>query len=88
VVLSIGKLAAGQAKYYLDQAEGRIDVIESVGEGGEEYYVGGTEAPGVWLGGGARSSGWRAPWTDLSCGVCSQASIREAGQRCGVRAVA
>jgi hypothetical protein len=88
VVLSIGKLAATQAKYYLDQAEGRVDVIESVGEGGEEYYLGGTEAPGVWLGGGARGSGWRAPWTDLSCGVCWPASIREMGHRCGVGGVA
>jgi conjugative relaxase-like TrwC/TraI family protein len=60
VVLSIGKLAATQAKYYLDQAEGRVDVIESVGEGGEEYYLGGTEAPGVWVGGGSAELGLAA----------------------------
>ena len=32
-MLSIGKLAAGQAKYYLDQAEVRVDVVDSVAEG-------------------------------------------------------
>jgi hypothetical protein len=49
-MLSIGKLAAGQAKHYLDQAEDRVDVVESVGDGVEDYYVGGTEARGEWLG--------------------------------------
>ena len=73
MVLSIGKLAATQAKYYLDQAEGRVDVIESVGE---EYDLGGTEAPGVWLGGGSAQLGLAA------------ASIRETGHRCGVGEVA
>jgi hypothetical protein len=38
-MLSIGKLVAGQARYYLDQAEGRVDVVMSVGEGLEDYYV-------------------------------------------------
>jgi hypothetical protein len=49
-MLSIGKLAAGQAKYYLDQAEGRVDVVESVRDGLEDYYAGGSEARGEWLG--------------------------------------
>ena len=35
-MLSIGKLAAGQAKYYLDQAEVRVDVVQSVGSGIED----------------------------------------------------
>ena len=52
-MLSIGKLSADQATYYLDQAETRVDVVESVGGGVEEYYVGGREARGEWLGGGA-----------------------------------
>ncbi len=39
-MLSIGKLAAGQAKYYLDQAEVRVDVVDSVAEGVEDYYLG------------------------------------------------
>jgi conjugative relaxase-like TrwC/TraI family protein len=49
-VLSIGKLAVGQAKYYLDQAEGRVDVVQSVGAGVEDYYLGAHEARGRWIG--------------------------------------
>jgi hypothetical protein len=49
-VLSIGELGAGQARYYLDQAQGRVDVVDSVGEGIEEYYVDGREARGEWIG--------------------------------------
>ena len=49
-MLSIGKLAAGQARYYLDQAEVRVDAVQSIGEGVEEYYAGGAEARGVWVG--------------------------------------
>jgi hypothetical protein len=60
-MLSIGKLATGQAKYYLDQAEGRVDVVESVGDGVEDYYVGGTEARGEWLGIGSRELGLVGP---------------------------
>jgi conjugative relaxase-like TrwC/TraI family protein len=55
--LSIGKLAAGQAQYYLDQAEGRVDVIASVGDGIEDYYESGAEARGEWLGAARRSLG-------------------------------
>jgi conjugative relaxase-like TrwC/TraI family protein len=53
LVLSIGKLAAGQASYYLDQAEVRVDAVESIGDGIEEYYSGGAEARGRWVGTGA-----------------------------------
>src|SRR3954454_23057283 len=53
-MLSIGKLAAGQAKYYLDQAQVRVDVVQSVGSGVEDYYVGPAEARGRWLGVAAR----------------------------------
>jgi conjugative relaxase-like TrwC/TraI family protein len=56
-VLSIGKLAAGQAKYYLDQAEARVDVVQSVGSGVEDYYLGPSEARGVWIGIAARELG-------------------------------
>ena len=42
-VLSLGKLAPGQQQYYLD----------TVARGAEEYYTGGKEAPGEWLGAGA-----------------------------------
>ncbi len=56
-MLSIGKLSAGQAKYYLDQAQGRVDAVESIGDGIEEYYTGGTEARGEWIGGAAGALG-------------------------------
>src|SRR3954471_12017768 len=56
-VLSIGELAAGQAKYYLDQAEARVDVVQSVGSGVEDYYLGPTEARGVWIGSAAYELG-------------------------------
>ncbi len=56
-MLSIGKLAAGQARYYLEQAEGRVDVVESVGDGIEDYYSGGAEARGEWVGIGSRRLG-------------------------------
>jgi len=42
-VLSIGKLGAGQADYYL----------EAVGQGAEDYYAGAGEAPGSWAGSAA-----------------------------------
>jgi conjugative relaxase-like TrwC/TraI family protein len=56
MVLSIGKLAAGQADYYLDEEEGRVDPVESL-EGAEEYYVGAGEARGVWMGAGSAQLG-------------------------------
>ena len=56
-MLSIGKLAAGQARYYVDQAEGRVDVVQSIGDGIEDYYAGGAEVRGVWLGAAARELG-------------------------------
>jgi len=62
-VLSIGKLSAGQANYYLDQAQGRVDAVESIGDGVEEYYAGGTEARGEWLGAARRELGLDGPVT-------------------------
>jgi conjugative relaxase-like TrwC/TraI family protein len=56
-VLSIHKLVAGQARYYLDQAERRVDVVQSIGDGVEEYYAGGVEARGEWMGVSARELG-------------------------------
>lgn len=46
-MLSIGKLGAGQARYYLDK----------VAEGAEDYYSGEGEAQGKWLGDAARELG-------------------------------
>jgi conjugative relaxase-like TrwC/TraI family protein len=60
-VLSIGKLAPGQARYYLDQAEARVDVVQSIGDGIEDYYAGGAEARGEWLGAAARTLGLDGP---------------------------
>src|SRR4051812_34412565 len=59
--LSIGKLSAGQAKYYLEQGEVRVDAIESIGDGLEEYYAGGAEARGQWIGSGGASLGLPGP---------------------------
>jgi TrwC relaxase len=56
-VLSIGKLSAGQASYYLDQAEARVDAVTSIGGGVEDYYVGSGEARGVWVGTGSAALG-------------------------------
>jgi hypothetical protein len=36
-VLSIGKLSTGQAKYYVEQGEVRVDAVDSIGDGVEEY---------------------------------------------------
>src|SRR3954454_17708229 len=49
-MLSIGKLARGQADYYLEQAKGRVDHATSVETGAEDYYLGGPEARGYWVG--------------------------------------
>ena len=62
-MLSIGKLAAGQAKYYLDQAEVRVDVVDSVAGGVEDYFLGAPEARGQWL--GSAGASWacaESPW--------------------------
>lgn len=60
-MLSISKLSAGHARYYLDLAHDRVDVVDSVGDGLEEYYLGGPEARGEWLGAGASSLGLSGP---------------------------
>ena len=46
-MLSIGKVAAGQHRYYEEQ----------VGRGADDYYTGRGEAPGEWVGAGARALG-------------------------------
>src|SRR5215213_9200009 len=59
IVLSLGKLATGQAGYYLDQAHGSLSRTQSVTSGVEDYYLGGPEADGLWLGAGAAALGLR-----------------------------
>ncbi len=46
-MLSIGKIAAGQHRYYEEQ----------VARGADDYYTGRGEAPGEWVGAGARALG-------------------------------
>ena len=58
-MLSIGKLATGQANYYLEQADGRVDRASSVASGVEDYYLDGGEPAGDWLGSGINSLGLR-----------------------------
>jgi conjugative relaxase-like TrwC/TraI family protein len=60
-VLSIGKLGADQARYYLDQAQARVDVVDSVGDGIEDYYAGGAEARGEWVSAASRELGLHDP---------------------------
>lgn len=56
-MLSIGKLSVGQERYYLDHAAERVDVVESVAGGAEDYYLDPVEARGRWLGEGAARLG-------------------------------
>jgi hypothetical protein len=58
-VISIGKLATGQADYYLEQAHGRLTLTASVASGVEDYYFAGSEAPGYWIGDGSLRLGVR-----------------------------
>ena len=51
-MVSVGKLSLGQERYYLEQAEDRVDVAESL-TGAEDYYVGGGESRGHWCGSAA-----------------------------------
>ena len=87
-MLSIGKRAAGQAKYYLDQAEERVDVAQSVGEGIEDYYLTPREARGQWIGAAAReASGSAAMSRPRRFATCWPGWTRATGLRCGHRAV-
>jgi conjugative relaxase-like TrwC/TraI family protein len=56
-VLSIGKLAAGQADYYLSLAGERVAHGASVATGVEDYYIGAAEPPGRWRGELSREAG-------------------------------
>jgi TrwC relaxase len=56
-MVSVGKVSAGQARYYLDQAGGPVTAAGALTSGVEDYYLGGPEAAGRWLGRGARALG-------------------------------
>jgi hypothetical protein len=54
-MLSLAKLAGVDQRYYLEQAERRLDHAESVSTGAEDYYLAGPEAAGEWTGSAARA---------------------------------
>ena len=56
-MVSIGKLAPGQARYYLDQAHEPMSAVHAVASGVEDYYFDGVEPPGACVGGGSRALG-------------------------------
>ncbi len=56
-MLSLGKLATGQADYYLEQAHGSVTRATAVSSGVEDYYLGGPEASGEWVGAGGAALG-------------------------------
>jgi conjugative relaxase-like TrwC/TraI family protein len=56
-VLSIAKLGAVGQRYYLDQAQMRVDHRQSVASGVEDYYLAAPEAPGEWMGAEAEHLG-------------------------------
>jgi conjugative relaxase-like TrwC/TraI family protein len=58
-MLSIGKIAVGQADYYLEQADGPTTRTRAVASGIEDYYLGGPEPAGEWIGDGAELLGLR-----------------------------
>ena len=72
-MLSIGKLAVGQAGYYLEQAHGSVTRAGALRSGVEDYYLGGPEAAGVWVGDGRAGSGSRGD------GRCRAARSRARG---------
>ena len=83
-MVSVGKLKAGQARYYLDQAEPHPSQAAALASGAEDYYVGGTEAAGRWLGRGAPSLALRTrSWRRQADGASSPAWIRERDRSSG-----
>jgi conjugative relaxase-like TrwC/TraI family protein len=76
-VLSIGKLAVGQADYYLEQAQGGVTRAGAVSTGVEDYYLRGPEVSGSWVGSGTRALGLDgtvdAPRLDRVLGGCAPA---------------
>lgn len=84
-MLSIGKLGTGQARYYLDQAHGRVDVVQSVAGGAEDYYTRSGEACGVWMGRGASELGLVGEVGEEQLRPLLEGSTRVRARCCGVR---
>ena len=82
-MLSIGKLAVGQADYYLEQALGSVTRAGAVASGVEDYYLSGPEAPGEWVGDGTRALGLGGP--SMRCGStgCWAGARRQVVSRSG-----
>lgn len=72
-MLSIGKLAAGPTagRYYLEQ----------VASGREDYYAGGGEAPGAWVGSGSNALGLTSEVTEGGLGWLLDARHPRTGER-------
>jgi conjugative relaxase-like TrwC/TraI family protein len=56
-MVSIGKLGAGQARYYLEHAEPMPSSAAAVAFGVEDYYLRGQEPAGTWIGAGTSRLG-------------------------------
>ena len=87
-MLSIGKLAAGQARYYLDQAEARVDVVASVGRALRITTPAARRHAADGSGPELASSASRVRSTAKRFVTCWPGWIRGAGSRCGARRVA
>jgi hypothetical protein len=74
-MVSIGKLAGGQADYYLEQAKARVDRVLSVSSGVEDYYFDGSDPDGVWVGSGATAVGVNGSVKRRNSAGCSTAAI-------------
>ena len=58
-MLSLVKLAGTDQRYYLEQAQGRVDRVGSMASGAEDYFLSGPEAAGEWIGSAAPLLGCR-----------------------------
>jgi conjugative relaxase-like TrwC/TraI family protein len=76
-MLSIGKLGAGQERYYLDK----------VAEGAEDYYSGEGEAEGQWKGEGARELGLEGAVAPDQLTAMLTGDNPASGESLGLRAV-
>ena len=66
-MLSVVKLAGSDQRYYLEQADRRVDRIESMASGAEDYYLSGPEAAGEWVGTASASLKLQGQVTEESC---------------------
>jgi conjugative relaxase-like TrwC/TraI family protein len=56
-MLSLVKLAGTDRRYYLEQAQGRVDRVGGMASGAEDYFLSGPEAAGEWVGSAAPHTG-------------------------------